>query len=276
MCEEINKYYNPYGLPISGDRVAKCDYCGKEVYLPYRCKYCGGVFCVEHHLPENHACPNLKRGEWRPMYLPSKYSTRYEFYSEEELTRRKRRIHLFTIGEVRDLLLAIGAISIVYMTYALSVFSLLATIYALIAVLIAFFVHEMAHRFTAIGLGYKARFVASMEGLILTLVSALLPFKILAPGYVAISGRYGGKLKDLGLIALAGPLSNVLVAILAMVIPFSPILKHFIILVNIDIAMFNLLPFAILDGNKIFRWSKTVWLVVFLSAALLWLFIRWL
>ena len=34
----------------------KCDVCGKDELLPYRCKYCGGVFCVEHRLPEEHDC----------------------------------------------------------------------------------------------------------------------------------------------------------------------------------------------------------------------------
>ncbi len=40
--------------------MVKCDYCGKEVALPFICPYCGGKFCVEHHLPENHNCPGLK------------------------------------------------------------------------------------------------------------------------------------------------------------------------------------------------------------------------
>jgi len=253
--------------------VAKCDYCGKEVYLPYRCKYCGGLFCVEHHLPENHNCPNLKRGEWKPVYLPNRYATRYEMYTEKELVRRKKP-PLFHASEIRDLLLAIGAVSVVYLTYALSIFDIRAAIYALIAVLIAFFVHEMAHRFTAINLGYKARFVASTQGLILTLISALLPIKILAPGYVAIYGRYGGKPKDLGLIALAGPLSNILIAVLAILVPFYWLFKFFIIVINLDIALFNLLPFAILDGYKVFRWNKLVWLVMFLITAVLWFFMR--
>ncbi len=39
--------------------MAKCDICGKEVVLPYRCKYCGGTFCEEHRLPENHDCDGL-------------------------------------------------------------------------------------------------------------------------------------------------------------------------------------------------------------------------
>lgn len=40
--------------------MARCEYCGKEVYLPYKCKYCGGLFCEEHHLPENHDCLGLQ------------------------------------------------------------------------------------------------------------------------------------------------------------------------------------------------------------------------
>jgi len=38
-----------------------CFYCGK-IYgtLPYRCKFCGNLFCSDHHLPENHDCEGLK------------------------------------------------------------------------------------------------------------------------------------------------------------------------------------------------------------------------
>lgn len=39
--------------------MVKCDICGKDVTLPYRCKYCGGTFCDEHRLPENHDCDGL-------------------------------------------------------------------------------------------------------------------------------------------------------------------------------------------------------------------------
>lgn len=37
-----------------------CDYCGKEVTMPYSCGYCGGSFCSEHRLPENHECEGLE------------------------------------------------------------------------------------------------------------------------------------------------------------------------------------------------------------------------
>lgn len=36
--------------------MARCDACGKDVALPFTCKQCGGRFCSEHRLPENHSC----------------------------------------------------------------------------------------------------------------------------------------------------------------------------------------------------------------------------
>jgi len=38
--------------------MAKCYYCDTEIKnLPYRCKFCGMIFCKNHRLPENHNCP---------------------------------------------------------------------------------------------------------------------------------------------------------------------------------------------------------------------------
>ena len=38
-----------------------CHYCGKEIdsLIPFKCRYCGNLFCKHHHLPENHNCSNL-------------------------------------------------------------------------------------------------------------------------------------------------------------------------------------------------------------------------
>jgi len=39
----------------------RCEVCGRLVKpLPYVCHYCGGVFCVEHRLPEKHNCKGLE------------------------------------------------------------------------------------------------------------------------------------------------------------------------------------------------------------------------
>ncbi|MFB6353451.1 MAG: rhomboid family intramembrane serine protease [Halobacteriales archaeon] len=40
--------------------MATCDACGRQVDMPYTCHYCGGSFCAEHRLPENHDCPGLE------------------------------------------------------------------------------------------------------------------------------------------------------------------------------------------------------------------------
>ena len=36
--------------------MARCDVCGKEIDLPFRCFYCQRHCCFEHRLPENHNC----------------------------------------------------------------------------------------------------------------------------------------------------------------------------------------------------------------------------
>lgn len=36
--------------------MTKCRQCGNDVALAYRCRRCGGLFCDEHRLPENHSC----------------------------------------------------------------------------------------------------------------------------------------------------------------------------------------------------------------------------
>jgi len=39
-----------------GDVLVKYSFCGKEELLPFKCPYCGGNFCIEYRLPENHNC----------------------------------------------------------------------------------------------------------------------------------------------------------------------------------------------------------------------------
>lgn len=41
--------------------MTKCDECGKETSMPYKCKFCGNYYCSEHRLPENHNCSGLDR-----------------------------------------------------------------------------------------------------------------------------------------------------------------------------------------------------------------------
>lgn len=37
--------------------MTNCYYCNGEVHkMPYKCKFCGLIFCNNHRLPENHEC----------------------------------------------------------------------------------------------------------------------------------------------------------------------------------------------------------------------------
>ncbi|MFB6254123.1 MAG: rhomboid family intramembrane serine protease [Halobacteriaceae archaeon] len=39
--------------------MAQCDRCGEQESMPYHCRMCGGTYCSEHRLPENHNCSGL-------------------------------------------------------------------------------------------------------------------------------------------------------------------------------------------------------------------------
>ena len=42
---------------------SRCSQCGREEFLPFRCKLCAQPHCLDHRLPENHQCTGL--GEYR-------------------------------------------------------------------------------------------------------------------------------------------------------------------------------------------------------------------
>jgi len=39
--------------------MAECEVCGDETHLSHACRYCEGVFCTGHRLPETHNCVGL-------------------------------------------------------------------------------------------------------------------------------------------------------------------------------------------------------------------------
>ncbi|TFG01394.1 MAG: hypothetical protein EU542_07015 [Promethearchaeota archaeon] len=72
-----------------------CEFCGEEIgFLPFKCKYCGGIFCKEHRLPENHECTFERKH--RPTVPTSKRSEKREkerdhFVSTDEDPRKIRK-----------------------------------------------------------------------------------------------------------------------------------------------------------------------------------------
>ncbi|TXT67018.1 MAG: AN1-like Zinc finger [Promethearchaeota archaeon] len=79
--------------------MAHCEFCGEEIgYLPFRCKYCGGVYCKKHRLPENHECtfekkhiPIVPRGPTKPDYRPREFVSTEDSRDIKKYLRRQER-----------------------------------------------------------------------------------------------------------------------------------------------------------------------------------------
>jgi Zn-dependent protease len=99
---------------------------------------------------------------------------------------------------------------------------------------------------------------------------------IVAPGAVMIAGLMNKN--EYGKISIAGPATNIAQAIIYLVIffitPDSLLggLAVYGIEINAFLALFNLIPFGIFDGMKIFNWDKRVWAAAAVISGLLLLF----
>lgn len=153
----------------------------------------------------------------------------------------------------------------------------------LLITLPAFTVHELAHRFTARRYGCYARYLIDPFGLMISLITFFLPFRIIALGYVGITCPhvwfYGINLRFIeGRIALSGPLSNIILSIISyalyhVVAPGSLMASILFnsMKLNAWLALFNLLPFPPLDGHKVFRYNPILSLTMIAIAIALFL-----
>lgn len=75
--------------------------------------------------------------------------------------------------------------------------------------------------------------------------------------------------KIIGKTSIAGPLTNIVLALfflfLKEALPYGSVAFAFGfgLLINSFIALFNLIPFRVLDGSKVFFWNKAIWAVAF-------------
>jgi Zn-dependent protease len=126
--------------------------------------------------------------------------------------------------------------------------------------------HELAHRVVARYFGATAHFVANDAMLVLSVLIAFSGFLFAAPGAVWHSGWLTKR--QSGLIAAAGPATNMVLALLflgalAIVqnVTRSPVIIYGLFLgfsINGVLGLFNMLPFGPIDGAKILNWSAPV------------------
>ena len=140
---------------------------------------------------------------------------------------------------------------------------------------LGFVLHELAHRIVARTYGAEAHFVANNGWLLISMVIAFAGFFIAAPGAVWHRGylteRQGG------LIALAGPATNLVFSLLflialpilalaglatgsATIAGIDPYALAFVLCsvgysLNAFIGLFNMIPAGPFDGAKVLAWS---------------------
>jgi len=140
----------------------------------------------------------------------------------------------------------------------------------------SFLAHEIAHKITAQKKGLWAEFRLTTWGALLTFASVFLPFRMISPGAMMIAGSPNGD--DIVKISVAGPITNIVFSTVLFGLAFAlfpsayAMLLFFAAYINAFMAVFNLIPFGILDGHKIFSWNKKLWALAFIPSVLLTLF----
>ena len=251
--------------------------------MPFKCPYCGNYFCSEHRLPENHECPQMEHArapkeQTQPIIVQKQRPYEYTItYAPTQL--RKGKIH-FSNKEIKHL--AIAALLVICVGLSLGLFPnffhtdhnidyvMLATFTTILTA--SFLLHEIAHKIVAQKQGLWAEFRLILISAMLTLISAITPlFKIISPGAVMVSGF--ADMKSMGKTSIAGPVTNIALSTMfftgTFLFPQQISLFALAAFINGWMALFNLIPFGILDGFKIFRWSKKNWVLTFTSSIIL-------
>jgi len=262
--------------------LERCAVCGAEEFIPYICRYCGGVHCVYHRLPENHECPNIEQAR-----APKPILRAYKRISPINLRMLKTpRISTISTHELQALTIALLVLSLsfsiryLFPLQTLNIVQFL-EILSLTMVVIGtgFLGHELAHKFTAERYGCWAEFKLWTYGALMALLFAVVSqgtFVFAAPGAVYIasrSGYFGEGLdrKTNGIVSVMGPIVNIAAALVflagygaAHLAGISIILGQFNffrdgVAINLFLGAFNMLPIFILDGQKVFTWDKKIW-----------------
>jgi len=123
----------------------------------------------------------------------------------------------------------------------------------------AIILHELGHKFVALGFGLEAQFQAAYFFLALGLILKLMnfPFIFFVPAYVSIFGQ--ATALESSLVAFAGPFVNLVLWLGSLLIlnqKLFPKKYHAALFltsrINMFLFIFNMLPIPGFDGSKVF------------------------
>lgn len=179
--------------------------------------------------------------------------------------------------EIQDIVKAWMAISIAFAIVLRNSFDniFISLILSAITVGVGFLLHELSHKLFAQRYGYSAEFRSFDPMLVLAIIFSFFGFVFAAPGAVFIHGNLNKKKN--GIVSLAGPLTNLILALLFLGISviftsgFLNLIGNYGFKINTWLAIFNMIPLWNFDGKKVFDWNKIVYFV-FVVVALIFLF----
>ncbi|HIK01829.1 TPA: site-2 protease family protein [archaeon] len=167
----------------------------------------------------------------------------------------------FTKKELQDLGISVIIMSAVV---AVSMRIPMMFIFAILAIGPGFILHELGHKFMAQKKGYHAHYKMWKNGLIFAAFLSIFGWTFIAPGAVYFGGRVRHSDRNVGLVAVVGPMINVLLAVFFMTFMYTG--NGFLVTlgwigayVNSFLAIFNLIPIYPLDGQKVFKWDWRIW-----------------
>jgi Zn-dependent protease len=251
----------------------RCDLCGTEEAIPFKCRYCGGMFCSVHRLPPNHRCVFMRDFQEQPARA-KEFLERIQGRAGRPQERIKSTLRdviylRFSRTEVLHLFIATVLVTVVGISfYGFRFHWDILTIF-----ISAFIIHELGHKFLAQFYRAWAEFRLIFYGSVMTAISALpfFPFKFIAPGVVWVSGNLSQSRS--GRVSWIGPLTNLAMGtgfLASYLILDAAGFTKSILLAGVSfngfIALFNMIPFLGLDGQKIFGWNKIVWVLTMATA----------
>ncbi|MBW2964550.1 hypothetical protein KY363_03750 [Candidatus Woesearchaeota archaeon] len=147
---------------------------------------------------------------------------------------------------------------------------------SIVLVAIAMLVHEATHRVIALWLGYRTQFKAWITGLVIGLVVAFVSngtLVFLAPGQLVFThlpihrlgkGYYELTYKHLGWVAMSGSIANMLFAVLLKIVYVATGIGvvQKLMMINIWIAIFDMLPIPPYNGSRTFFGSRYVYVFI--------------
>ena len=223
--------------------------------------------------------------------MPDRTSYSISFGETPDYVRHSGRKKVgvrFSKEEIKNLAIAVSVLTVCFSVaftsngifFGINPISILTYLpVSFLAVLTAFLFHEIGHKIVANHFGHPAAFHYSKQGLIFAgIVSILFGWLIAAPGAVYIFGH--PTKKENGMISLAGPLTNLILGFIFIVlfVSFAIIgifftLSNFlassfllVAIVNLFLGAFNMIPVIPFDGSKILKWNKPIYytLLIFL------------